>query len=903
MTGEYTYDIYVEQVTSGEIPACRSVVAAVERHVNDLSQVGDTDFHFDRASAEHVIDFFYFLRHSKGEWAGQVIRLEPWQQFVLAMLFGWKRSDGTRRFRTSYLEVARKNGKALALDTMLATPTGWTTMGDVSVGSSLFDEAGKVCRVTAVTDVMADRPCYAVRFSDGETIVADELHQWRVEERNRLGYRILTTGEMSRSVLYDERKAERRYRIDVAGALDLSQSVLPVPPYTLGVWLGDGHSDSARVTIPYQNAGILAKVADEGVSVSEGVSSSESSGLFLLGSGGRGKKERDRSLQATLRRMGVQGDKHIPAIYLRSSIAQRTELLRGLMDTDGHVSRAGQCEYTTVSERLCSGVVELLRTLGYKPSVMVGRAKLYGRDVGPKFRILFNGYAGNPVCSLVRKFSRLKPTPAFATRASHRQIVSIEPVSSVPVRCIEVDSPSSLFLAGRAMIPTHNSTLSAGVGLYLMNADGEGGAEIYSAATKRAQAKITFDEATRMVKSSPFLRRRVNTFRDNLHIRDTASKFEPLGRDANSMDGLNIHGAIVDELHAHKTREVWDVLETATGSRRQPLMFAITTAGHDRKSICWELHEYTEKVLAGLIDDPSWFGMIFTVDDDAQWDSRVEWAKANPNLGVSVSLADLETKAQKAKQMPSALNSFLRLHLDVWTQVENRWMNPDKWRSCGAQVNEDGLRGRTCYAGLDLASTTDVSGYALVFPPESRGDRYKVLWRFFIPDESMHERSRRDRVPYEAWVREGYITTTPGNVIDFDFIVSSLDDDAQRFDIKEVAFDRWGAAAIQTKLMELGGDDWLVQFGQGFASMASPMRELERIVLDNLLAHGNNPVASWMVDNVVAAADPAGNLKPDKAKSHEKIDGVVMLLMGLDRASRHQVKRPSVYERRGITVI
>lgn len=444
------------------------------------------------------------------------------------------------------------------------------------------------------------------------------------------------------------------------------------------------------------------------------------------------------------------------------------------------------------------------------------------------------------------------------------------------------------------------STLSAGVGLYLMDADGEGGAEIYSAATKRAQAKITFDEATRMVKASPFLRRRIRAFRDNLHIVGTAAKFEPLGRDADSMDGLNIHGAIVDELHAHKTRDVWDVLETATGARQQPMMFAITTAGFDRTSVCWEMHEYTQKIVERVIEDDSFFGLIFAIDDDLEWEEEAEWIKANPNLGVSVKLDDLQRKAAKAKEMPSALNSFLRLHLNVWTQAENRWMNPEKWRACGHAVSEEGLRGRTCYAGMDLASTGDVAGYALVFPAQAEEDRHQVIWRFFVPDEAMRERSRRDRVPYEAWVREGYITATPGNVIDFEFILASLRDDAEKFDIRELAFDRWGAAQIQTQIIDEWGDDFLVGFGQGFASMASPMRELERLVLSEKVAHGNNPVATWMVDNVVATLDAAGNAKPDKAKSREKIDGVVMLLMGLDRALRHQPEPESVYETRGV---
>ena len=442
------------------------------------------------------------------------------------------------------------------------------------------------------------------------------------------------------------------------------------------------------------------------------------------------------------------------------------------------------------------------------------------------------------------------------------------------------------------------STLASGVGLYLLDADGEPGAEVYSAATKRAQAQITHAEATRMVKASPFLRRRIRAFRDNLHIPDTAAKFEPLGRDADSMDGLNIHGAIIDEVHAHKTRDVWDVLETATGSRRQPLLFGITTAGFDRQSLCWDLHEYTEKVLQGVIRDDTFFGLIFSIDEGDDWQSPGVWAKANPNIGVSVKPDDLERKADKAKEMPSALNSFLRLHLNVWTQSETKWLDLEHWRACGGAVDTEGLRGRSCYGGLDLSSTTDISALVLVFPPLADEDPYQVLCRFWIPEDNMRLRSKRDRVPYDVWTRQGLIATTPGNVIDYDFIVAEVDELAQKYDIAEIAFDRWGATRIYQKLEDARMT--MVQFGQGFASMSPPMKELEKIVLSGQLAHGGNQVLTWMADNLVAREDPAGNIKPDKEKSVERIDGMVALIMGLDRAIRHET---SVYAERGLLEI
>jgi phage terminase large subunit-like protein len=447
------------------------------------------------------------------------------------------------------------------------------------------------------------------------------------------------------------------------------------------------------------------------------------------------------------------------------------------------------------------------------------------------------------------------------------------------------------------------STEAAGVGLYLLVADGEPGAEIYSAATTRDQARITHSEATRMVKSSPALRKRLTVFKDNIHIQDTASKYEPLSSDYDKMDGLNVQAAVVDEVHAHPTGDLWDILETATSSRRQPLMFAITTAGFNRASLCYQLHEYTEKILDGVVEDDSFFGIIYTIDEGDEWEDESAWVKANPNLGVSKKLDDVRRLAERAKEMPSRLNAFLRLHLNIWTQAETRWVPVEHWKTCGVAVDANGLRGRTCYGGLDLSSNTDVSALVLVFPPETEQDAYQVLCRFWIPEDNMHERTHKDRVPYEAWVRQGYVEATPGNVIDYEYVLAAVDEIMQAYDLREIAFDRWGATKIQTQLMEKGGESFMVQFGQGFVSMSPPMKELEKLILGHRLAHGNNPVLNWMAHNLVAREDPAGNIKPDKEKSLERIDGMVALIMGLDRAIRHGPRKMSIYETRGLEVV
>lgn len=449
------------------------------------------------------------------------------------------------------------------------------------------------------------------------------------------------------------------------------------------------------------------------------------------------------------------------------------------------------------------------------------------------------------------------------------------------------------------------STMGAGFGLKLAFADREPGAEVYSAATKRDQARIVHTEAIRMVKKNSALRKHIKVYKDNLHMESSASKYEPLGADTDSIDGLNVHGILADEVHAWKSREMWDVLETATGSRRQPMIVAITTAGMDRQSVCYEKHEYTRKVLEGWKDgsfvDDSWFGIIYTIDEGDDWRDEGCWIKANPNLGVSKKWDDMRMKAQRAARMPAAQNNFKRRELNVWVQGETKWMDMEGWRECGGKVQAldlpEYLRGRTAYGGLDLSSTSDLTAFVLVFPNEDGS--FDVVCRFWVPEDAIEPRTQ-EGTHYSEWVREGYIQATPGNRVDYDWIFEQLEEDAESFDIHQIAFDRWGAAHVVQVLEKQGLT--MVEFGQGYASMSSPMKELERLVGLKKIRHGNNPVLTWMADNVVARMDPAGNIKPDKEKSREKIDGIVALIMALDIAFRHPEEK-SVYEKRGIRTI
>jgi phage terminase large subunit-like protein len=442
------------------------------------------------------------------------------------------------------------------------------------------------------------------------------------------------------------------------------------------------------------------------------------------------------------------------------------------------------------------------------------------------------------------------------------------------------------------------STLLAGIGLYLLVADGEAGAEVYSSATKRDQAKIVWSEAERMVRASDALKSRVVAFRNNLHIAGTASKFEPLSADSNTLDGLNAHGNLVDELHAHRDRGVWDVLVTSMGARRQPLTVAITTAGtYEPESIGWELHDHAVKVSDGSLEDDSFFAYVAAIEAEDDWTSPKVWAKANPNLGVSVKPEYLAQMCQDAINKPSFTNTFLRLHLDRWTQQVERWISMERWNAISAPVAEGELRGAECWAGLDLAQKIDIAALLLAFPVEGGG--YALVPRFWCPEATVLERSRKDRVPYDAWVRDGYLIATPGEVIDYDFIRAEINALGKAHSIQEIAFDPWAAQQLATQLGETDGFT-MVAMRQGYASLSEPSKEFERLVVSGKLYHGGNPVLRWMASNVARSEDPAGNIKPDKGRSREKIDGVVATIMAIARAGLSADGPASAYEAHGI---
>lgn len=469
------------------------------------------------------------------------------------------------------------------------------------------------------------------------------------------------------------------------------------------------------------------------------------------------------------------------------------------------------------------------------------------------------------------------------------------------------------------------TTLMAVIGLYGLKYDNEPGSEVYAASTKRDQSKEIFDPAKQMAKKSDYL----NDFeilKNNINHLESFSKFEPLSADYDTMDGKNIHFGLVDELHAHKDSGVWDVLADGTGSRRQPLMIAITTAGFDQSSFCYDYRNYCIDVLDPRkkdFKDDSQFVYIAELDEGDDWTEEKNWVKANPNLGVSVKYDDLRRRIKKAKRMPTERNKVKCKRLNFWTSPESTWMDMQEWdeSACGdmQDLNEikEILKGEKCYAAVDLSSKVDITAYVKLFPIGSKQGRLReklseiieiksdkkiviVIPEFFIPKDTVSKRSQEDKVPYDVWSEDEIVNTTPGNAIYLDFIEKMIIEDNEIYNFLRFGRDRWGSIQLAQNLE--GHDIEAVGINQGKA-LSEPMKEIEAYVLENRLVHFNHPVLRWMAENTVAWTDAHDNIKPDKKKSRERIDGIVAMIMAMDGLIREEGDKESVYEKRGVRTL
>jgi len=447
--------------------------------------------------------------------------------------------------------------------------------------------------------------------------------------------------------------------------------------------------------------------------------------------------------------------------------------------------------------------------------------------------------------------------------------------------------------------------LAAAIALYLLCADGEQRAEVYGAAADRQQASLVYAVAADMVRLCPALGKRVKILESRKRIvyEPTNSSYQVLSADANNKHGFNSSGCIIDELHCLPDDRLFNVLTKGAGdARRQSLTFLITTAGDNLQSVCYQQHQKAEDILNGRKTDPTFYPVIYGAAMEDDWTSPETWKKANPSLGVTFSIDKLQEACESAKQNPAEENSFRQLRLSQWLKQKTRWMPMAAWDACGTPFDAELLRGRPCYGGLDLSSTQDLTALVLVFPPTDEEKKYIILSFCWVPEETIDVRSRKDHVNYDLWAKQGYILKTEGNCVDYDSILQFILGLREKYDIREIAYDRWNAQMLVQHLTDEGLA--MVPMGQGFISMSGPTKETMRLTLEKKLAHGGHPVLRWCMDNIVIRTDPAGNQKFDKSRVSEKIDAAVALVMALDRAMRNENNNTeSVYEHRGIIVL
>lgn len=459
------------------------------------------------------------------------------------------------------------------------------------------------------------------------------------------------------------------------------------------------------------------------------------------------------------------------------------------------------------------------------------------------------------------------------------------------------------FLTAYIEIPKKNgkSELAAAIALYLLYADNEASAEVYGAACDRNQASIVFDVAKQMVQMSRPLEKRSKIMGATKRIVNysNAGFYQVLSAETGTKHGLNVSGLVFDEIHAQPNRHLYDVLTKGSGdAREQPLFFIITTAGTDRNSICYELHTKALDILNGRKKDTSFYPVVYGLSDEDDWNDEANWRRANPSLGHTIGIDRVREAYQQALDNPAEENVFKQLRLNMWTSSSVAWIPEHVYAKGNDPIQYESLKGRSCYAGLDLSSTSDITALVLVFPPRFEEENYIVLPYFWLPEDTLELRCRRDHVLYDVWERQGYIKTTEGNVVHYGFIEKFIEDLSEIYHIKEIAYDRWNATQMVQNLEGMGLT--MVPFGQGYKDMSPPSKELYKLMMEGKIQHGGHPVLKWMGQNVVMRQDPAGNIKPDKEKSVEKIDGIVALIMGLDRCIRHQIDEGSVYDERGI---
>lgn len=890
-----------------------------------------SEFIYDPDRVTDACAFGETLPHSKG-FEGLIV-LEPVQCWWLAAIFGFRERDTGRRWtREVAFWVPRKNGKALALDTPIPTPTGWARMGDLSIGDEVIGEDGKPARITMESPVYLNHDCYEVAFSNGENIIADAGHRWLTTARvDNVGAgvgqgvktagtltRVRTTQEIFETQTYGTR-GDRNHSIAMPAAMEGEHRALPLDPYVLGAWLGDGRSDFASISVSAEDAPYLADQMMHAGFASSIKQDRTCQTLTIRPAieqrfaAGCGRRSTITSRFASL---GVIDNKHIPPAYLRASYAQRLALLQGLMDTDGTIDKAGRgLSFTTTSPALRDGMSELLATFGIKHSVKEKDAVCNGRRLGTSFWSIqfFTTRDALPAFRLPRKLARMKEEASTVRRRSSTvQIASVTKVPSVPVKCIGVDNASHLFLAGRTMIPTHNTELAKIVVTYCQNFEGEPGAEGVIIAGSERQADIPFKAIRHIVDTVGDLREWLlaKGTDEEIRFRRTNAVLKLLAGRAPNLDGLNPHVVLAEEVHA-QNQDVIGVIKTSQGARLQPLWLGISTAGRNATGPAYDGWKSDQQVLEGKLRADRVFIAMYAADaeDEEQRFDPIVVEKLNPLYGVSLNPTSLETEEREARKSEAKLQEYKRTRLNIWSRAAGNLFSTEKWDACAdPKLTLDAFKGYPMFVGLDLASHSDLNAACFLVCVE---EVLYAVFMYWVPERSARFTDDRYADQFAAWKRDGFLNTTKGSHVHHPTIRNDVLEMVRGHNVAGFAFDQHQADYLMGEVEAEGYTAYIVPKVARHITRATDDL-VTRHIEPERFQHDGNPISSWCAGNVVAHRDANDNVLPKKEQrgSKQSIDGMDALITanaarlsaeaGMIETAGLKVQKADVYLTRGL---
>ena len=889
---------YYQQIQDGTVKVSKWVRLVYEYIVKGLE---NKSFFYNHKKAQASVMFVeQFCHHHEGELAPQRIKLELWQKALLSVIFGIVDEEGNRQFREVFIVMGRKNGKAVSLDTEVATPDGWVQMKDIHVGDYVFGQDGKPSKVLCESPIF-NKPMYKVEFEDGSIVKASADHIWTVqtkksrealrrklsgkclwmvkdEYRKNNGWFDTTTDEIAKDykrIRRDGKGTEYKYRVPMPKPVEYQEKDLPIDPYTLGVWLGDGSKGSTEITTSADDlAEMRTNLEQEGHSVSVKKKRGNTFSL-ALDITERGKENK---LRTALKTLGVFGNKHIPSVYLYSSVEQRMALLQGLMDTDGFCEKRGQCEFCQKDERITDQVRELLASLGIKSSKRRKLIICNGKECHA-FSVLFYTDAKRPCFRLERKRARLKD--ALSERMNAKSIVSVERIENEPSKCIAIDNESHLYLVGRQYTATHNTLLASCIAEYCTFLDGEYGGRIYFVAPKLDQARLCFDAYYQMILQEPELSKMATKRRSDIYIESTNTSAKPLSFNYQKSDGLNISCCIADEISSWRGDaglKQYEVLRSSFGSRKQGLLTAITTSGFFNDGIYDELIKRSTRFLMGESKEKRLLPFLYMIDDPDKWDDINELRKSNPNMGVSISADYLLDEIEIARVSLSKASEVKTKYACLKTNSSMAFLDSQVVLDACKPFDIKDVENTYAVAGVDLSHTTDLSCAVILV---EKNNKIYCLSQFFLPRGRIEELQSRDGIPYEHFVTRGLLTLSGDRYIDYNDVYNWVTNmmTEHKLYILQLGYDRYSAYPLIDQFRSFGlkcddvfqGDNlW------GQMQMCSSLLEERRLIIGD-----NDLMKSHLLDSAVKMSHERGRGRLVKIHQTAHIDGFASILDGL----------------------